>query len=144
MAISSTIDINNSLSQHIVTQYLYTASSLSLSSVSKTQRFDYTTSTYYKHLLATIRQSPDSLQLCLSNTCSTILTHLTNPPTTSFEPRQYTMAFHLDSMLKCIRQPVVVGLTAGTAGVLCNVPYLRAQYEERKNCVPNLSWLRMS
>ena len=35
-------------------------------------------------------------------------------------------------MLKCIRQPVVVGLTAGAAGVLCNVPYLRALYEERK------------
>lgn len=122
----------DSLFQHIITQCLYTTSPLSLSSASKTQRLDYTTLTYYKHLLATARQSPDSLQLCLSNTCSTILTHLTNPSITSFDPRYYTMEFNLGSMLKCIRQPVVVGLTAGTAGVLCNVPYSRALYEERK------------
>jgi hypothetical protein len=136
MAIFSTIDIYDSLSQLIVTQYLYTASSLSLSSVSKTRRFDYTASIYYKHLLATVRQSPDSLQLCLSNTCSTILTHLTNPPTTSFEPQYYTMAFNLGSMLKCIRQPVVVKLSAGTAGVLCNVPYLRALYKAKRIVFP--------
>ena len=64
-AISSTIDIYESFSQHNTTQYLYSANLLIPSPRSATQRSDYTTSTHYKRPLTTVKHSLPSFSSCV-------------------------------------------------------------------------------